>query len=474
MNCNQAHDLLSPWIDDQLAPAERRDLERHLLKCAGCQTLAEEARALHEQLVRALAGPRSAANRAAQIVSLSLPRQALTNAVSFPARPRWMILALGMALGFLLAMLIFPPWKSYTDTVDLPPVPHGGPASASLEPATPTPAARLVAATGGEIAFAAHAGGDWQPVPQADLFRCPSDGSVRTGEHARCELMTEEGCVVRMNADTEIVFRSAAKIELKRGEIWCRSLPEKPVEVHPVLADADSAPPPPAAVPSFLCVSSDATCHLRVAESGDSVRITAGAGPIAVESRRERWQLQPHETATMTHAGIDRQQSPDRLLAASWMHPLLIRRGYADSELTERVEELLAAVGESKLRGLYESEIRSLGEFGVLPLLRYLESPRADESEAQRLTAMRIVADLAPTWTIGDLIGLLEHPDGNVRALAAAALARLTQETQGASDATWRGERTEWEPAHAAWQEWWVRNRRRFPTLDDATTTPAT
>jgi len=128
----------------------------------------------------------------------------------------------------------------------------------------------------------------------------------------------------------------------------------------------------------------------------------------------------------------------------------------------------LARVGETKQPELYETEIRSLGEYSVLPLLRYVESPRSDSNPRRREAAMRIISDLAPAWAIGDLIGLLKHSDADVRSLAAAALIRLTQQTQGVTTDKWRGAPADWQPAAAAWQSWWNKNSDRFPHLPES------
>jgi hypothetical protein len=277
-----------------------------------------------------------------------------------------------------------------------------------------------------------------------------------------------------MNCGTEIVFHSAGCVELKRGEIWCRSTPQAPLEVLP------SLPPtvvehrvPSGASSGWSCTASDATCLLCVTESGNKVRVTAAAGNISVKARHENLQLEPSETATITRERIDRDRSSDRLLAASWMQPLLIRKGHADRELAERVEDLLARIGDSERSELYEAEIRSLGEYGVLPLLRYVESPPARSDGERRLVAMRIVSDLAPPWAIGDLVGLLKHPDADVRFLSAAAMQRLTRQTQGVPPEAWRGNPTEWEAGLAAWQTWWSKNRDRYPLRFDASGLPS-
>jgi hypothetical protein len=393
-----------------------------------------------------------------------------------PARaPHWTSLGLALALGFLLALLVFPPWNSRRVAPDFREMPGDGLAGMPAMPPATMPVARLVVATGPEgVEYDDRTQGAWQPVAKLPHFQCPSEGSVRTNDNVRCELVTSEGCVVRMNSGTEIVFHSAGCVELKRGEIWCRSTPQTPLEVLP------SLPPtvverrvPTGKSPTWSCTASDATCLLCVTESGDNVRVTAAAGNISVRARHEILQLAPSETATISGERVDRDRSSDRLLAASWMQPLLIRKGHADRELAERVEDLLARIGESERSELYEAEIRSLGEYSVLPLLKSMESPRPGSDGERRLVAMRIVSDLAPPWAIGDLVGLLKHPDADVRFLSAAALQRLTKQTQGVATETWRGKPAEWEPALAAWQTWWSKNRDRYPLRFDASGLPS-
>jgi hypothetical protein len=470
MNCNQCRGLLSAWIDRQIPPQGRAELEEHLQECAECRAAAESMQELHADLLRAFESPRVAAARAAEKAVAALPRSAAPAVTTVTARrPGWASLGLAVALGFLLALLVLRPWTSRQAGEDQRETPRDGLAGAPTTMSAP-PVARLVAATGPEgVEFSDRTQGTWQPVAEISHFLCPSQGSVRTNGNARCELMTSDGSVVRMNCGTEIVFESAGRVELKRGEIWCRSTPLAPLEVLPSLSAPAVEQTAPAAVTSrYSCSAWNAACLLCVAESGDEVRVTAAAGNISVKGRNESLQLAPSETATITREGMDRDRSSDRLLAASWMFPLLIRKGHADPELNGCVSDLLAQTGESRLSEAYEAEIRSLGEYGVLPLLRYLESPRSAFDAERRGVAMRIVSDLAPPWAIGDLVGLLKHSDAEVRFLSAVALERLTKQTQGVPSETWRENPTEWEPALAAWQTWWTRNKSRYPPPFDA------
>lgn len=84
---------------------------------------------------------------------------------------------------------------------------------------------------------------------------------------------------------------------------------------------------------------------------------------------------------------------------------------------------------------------------------------------ARRQTAARIIADLATTWDIGDLIVLLESEDGIVRRYAATALHRLTEVTHGTTPEQWQ------ESVHPEaleqWKVWWMQNHDLYPTLED-------
>ncbi len=474
MNCEAARNQLSAWLDQELEPADRAQLEAHLQTCAACRGEASRLRDLDGDLGRAFELPRAAAAHVAEQLIATLPRPTAPVETAFK-RPRgyWLSMGLAMAIGFLLALLVFSPWKSRQPPVRETPKQPSDVAVRGPQPAAPV--ATLVLTTGAPgVEFRKGTQTNWQSVAEPSTFQCPSEGAIRTNQDARCELLTADGCVVRMNRGTEVVFHSAGKVELKRGDIWCRSTPQAPLEVRPSLSTAIVEPTLPLeSIVPFSCTASDATCLLSVADSGDKVSVTAEAGNVSVKARDENLQLKPSQTATITRERVEQVRSSDRLLAMSWIQPLLVLKGHADPELAARVDDLLAQVGASKVSYLYEEEIRRLGEYGVLPLLRYVESPRSNSDGERRLVAMRIASDLAPAWAIGDLIGLLKHPDADVRCLAATALERLTQQNQGLASNKWRDPTPTWQPALLAWQEWWARNRERYPLRLNAAPQPS-
>ena len=130
----------------------------------------------------------------------------------------------------------------------------------------------------------------------------------------------------------------------------------------------------------------------------------------------------------------------DALLETAWVNSVLALRSSDHPELVERVNRLLANVGAAKLSLMYEDELRRLGDDGVPPLLAYLASTRDTPNVAQRATAARIVADVAQSRWIADLIALLTDANANVRFHAARGLERLTGRNQGLEPDAWQSE----------------------------------
>jgi hypothetical protein len=133
-------------------------------------------------------------------------------------------------------------------------------------------------------------------------------------------------------------------------------------------------------------------------------------------------------------------------------------------ELDERVGQLLAKIGAAKLSLMYEDELRRLGDDGVPPLLAYLASTRETPNIGQRATAASIVADVAQSRWIPDLIALLTDGNPDVRSHAARGLERLTGRDQGLKAEEWQSQH--WatcEGPHQKWLKWWTANRDHYP-----------
>ena len=102
---------------------------------------------------------------------------------------------------------------------------------------------------------------------------------------------------------------------------------------------------------------------------------------------------------------------------------------------------------------------------------RFIQSDRSlgPERQQRRIEAARILADLAQTCSIPDLINLLADKDREVRFYAAQALVRLTRETPGGlTPSKWRDAPAEQrEPALKAWQTWWGTRKKSYPCPRD-------
>lgn len=453
MNCHTAGERMSGWIDGQLPAGEALALEAHLSDCAECRSMADGLRVQDAELRRAFLPGRQAAQQVASRVLESLDQESGTPAPTVPtARFGWGALILAVAAGFLLAVALFQPWKRQPvaferrETVEAP----------QAEP----PIAHLVVATG-DVEMRAPPATDWQAYPQIKAFHCPSGSEVRTGADVRCELQTSDGCVIRLNQDTEIALASSTAVTIRRGQIWCSSPDNVSLKI---VASKVEAPAEPAAAPSWSFACPSSSCLLTAERRGGDVQVMTSAGETELQTPQGTQRLKPGERAAIVNGQIVKSpQAADPILESGWVNSLLVRKGRNDGELARRIDEMLFFMGRSKVTWLYEQEIRGLGEYAVLPLLRFVQSPQSREEPERRLTAMRLLRDLASSWTAPELIALLEDDDAEIRVLAAAALQRLTGLSQGRPPEQWREGLDKCAATVELWKQWWTSNRHQYP-----------
>jgi hypothetical protein len=368
-------------------------------------------------------------------------------------------LLVGLAAGFLCAWGLFSK-DSGRNSND----PSGFASNETVEqkadPIVPAPVsvAHLVRAIG-DVSVGSKVDVPLSRVLLTNPVSCVAESVVQTGPDSRCELVLASGSVVRLNSGTKLVVRSPSEVEIHEGQLFCNS-PEG-TELNVIAARGNKFSQE---IPVFTCPSNGS---MWTSSSPQGLQVSSAAGEVSVQTSDSALKLKSGESVEVIEGTIQpvNRMLADPLLATRWIHPLLIQKGAQDPELKNRVDAMLARIGQTKLSSLYESEIRSLGAYCVLPLIRYLESPQSQADPARRQTAARIIADLATTWAIGDLIGLLKSEDGIVRRHAAAALQRLTEETHGTTPEQWQ------ENLHPetleAWKAWWSENHRLYPTLDE-------
>jgi anti-sigma factor RsiW len=116
MNCEVAYPLINVLVDGEIDGADRAVLEEHLSSCAECQSVIDSLRLVDASLTRAFVPERDAARQIADRVTATLDANVATFSPTFEDRPLaelrrvgWKTLVLALVVGFMLALVIFPP-----------------------------------------------------------------------------------------------------------------------------------------------------------------------------------------------------------------------------------------------------------------------------------------------------------------------------------------------------------------------------
>lgn len=436
MNCDDAYNLLNARLDGEITPSDEAALQAHLADCAACRVTDAELRAQHARLRDAFADHRAAAHRVADRVLAQRP----------PLRRRlsilpWLSAIASAAAGFLIAWAIFrAPIRPQAHQV------------IATQPATrPAAVAHLTLATG-EVECCAATSSQWSALPTGGAV--PAGTRLRTGPAVRCEFRLNDGSEVRLDENTELTIASPRRFDLASGQAWSSVSHRDPAAGQPFQAVAQAVTFT-ALGTQFDLQSQPAEVTLTVAE-GRVRAVAGGASEVVVPAGQAL-------TCPDGHLG-DPRPVRDLTRATRWLNEILVMKGRDDPELAQRIDDLFAQIGESKMGFMYEDEIRALGDHCVIPLTRYIESSRSAGQDAKRVTAARIVADVAPPWAIPELLKLLNDENGQVRAEAARALRRLTGQTMGRSVEQWQQDSLfQCAPSVQDWDKWWRENRGKYP-----------
>jgi ferric-dicitrate binding protein FerR (iron transport regulator) len=435
MDCEQVQSFLVADMDRELPRADRAHLEEHLRACAACRATAEAYRLQDAELRLLFAPRRQAVTRVASRVIADLRLR--------PTRTRrrvpWIGMVVSAAAGFLLALAIFRPWdKSHVS------VPTSRDDSPS--PALSGWAQLAIAKQAIEIQLPGQ--NAWQPLKSGG--QVPIGTRVRTPAEVCCEFTTVDGSEIRLNGGTELVFSALRQLNLTQGQIMARVAPgSSPFEVST-----------PESLVSALAAEFDLLCQPT------ETLLLVLQGTIQVGGKQSSQKVQSGERATIVQGRVAKTESIaelNQVMLTRWVNEILMLKGRDNPELAKRVNDLLAQLGGLKGQFMDESEIRGLGDRCVLPLTRFLQSPRSEGSSRRQMVA-HIIADLAPAWSIPDLIDLLKDQDGEVRFYAASGLRRLTGEVVGLQPEEWRQADAKTRlKAYRQWKSWWQENKHRYP-----------
>ena len=451
MTCDQAANLISRRIDGDLAgdDADALALDAHLADCADCRATAESLQSQDGALLRAFAPHRAAAQAVAdRLAPAFAPRSTRRNWL-------WVPLASAAAAATLLTIVMLRP--------------RGVAPIAS-------PVAQVTLSTGNVFTCPSDGPREWQPLTAGATL---ADGSrVRTAAAARLELRLADGAQVRLNGSTEARLVAGPEVQLQSGQLWSAVPEEAPplrVTVPPQAGSARRAAlvalTPPGGKADFAC-------------TGGGAVLTAVQGSARVIDRTGGETEVPAGAAATLGDGVPaaRCESTDVLLATRWLDDLLVLKGRDDPELAARVSDLLSRIKSESAATrpaaihqpvpstapstapvsptTFEQLLRAQGDRWSEPMACYVQSPQSREDRAKRLTAARLLADLAPPSAIPDLIELLGDADGEVRLHAARALHRLTGQTLNESpEQVARETGASLGQAQKKWRAWWEQNQ---------------
>lgn len=427
MDCEQIELLIWAEVDAEIDDADARVLVEHLEGCESCRALAAECRAQDRELREAFEDRRRGADALRTRLAATFARRRGESRTA-----RLASVAAALVLGFALG------WVALSSSV-----PHDPRPGRRAKPSASPSFARLAFATG-PVEMLAVGGASWSPLRSDGALR---DGSrVRCAPDALCEILGVDGSTIRLDRGSEVRLLSSRSWELTRGRMGSTvARGDTPFVVH--AADA-----------RVIALGT----RFDVSHVDEHPRLHVFEGVTRVETASEVRIVRRGERAVLgERVLIESLQEAQLALASSWTNRLLVVAGRDSTELEHRLDTLLADLGRSKMSYLLEDEIRALGPSCVVPLARYLASPRSSATPAKRVRAARIVSDLATEEAIDDLIELLADSDADVRVPIARALERLTGLDQGLPAESWRN--PDWsacEPAYLRWRSW---NDQRRP-----------
>ena len=427
MSCDACRAELGAWNDGQLTEEKLVKVQRHLRDCSDCQAMADELQDIDRQLRAAFGPNRDTAPLVARRVANQLPLQDIDVRAGAPASVHWLTALGGLAAGLLGAIALLQPWQPAPDPVA---------AVDAVVVSDPMPVAQVSVTTGNVQAI------DDQSL---EWFQCAAPsrlrkGSrIRTGDRDLCELQTRADATIRLASQTELSFEDEQRVSLETGRLWCQSpAPKQPLSV---------------ATPNGA-VSVRGTCD--ISHKAGMTEILVLEGEAAVEGGKQRLTA-PRRARLADDNVVQDERSFDPIIATRWIHELLVQKDSDDSELQQRVDQLLSAIGRAKISYLYEDELRSLGPSCANPLIAFVRSSAEDPQEAaRRVQAARILADVAGPTAIPRLIQLLADRQGEVRFHVARCLSRLAGRDFGITPEMWRDLPSEQvRAAVSKWEQWY-------------------
>ena len=421
MNCETIPLLLNAAIDGELTADERDTLELHLSHCNACGERAAELRALDTLLGRTL-GPQSADSVVDRVLSeISASGTPTSVDRSMICSPASDIAGSNSTGGKGVRRSVAATRRSATVILMLVSTVVIVATVISGTSGTSTGIGEITMATG-PIEVMRENAREWTYLNVAAHTRLPAHARIRTQGNSLCEIRTTADTLIRLNAETELVLHRSERVELVSGEMWCRAPDTTSLEIS-----TKRSLQRPMREMAMTCPSSSETQWQAL---GDQETRCLAVSPASIEVKMEQPKfgctVNPGDTLAIRQGDVPATGArADLFQALSWQLPLLVLKSPDDLELRRLLTQLLARVGQSKMRSLYDEQIRSLGPAGTIPLLAYVRSAESSEQPELRHRAMQVIVELAPASSIAELEKLLDDPDPVVKRLSSMAMRRL-------------------------------------------------
>jgi len=280
-------------------------------------------------------------------------------------------------------------------------------------PAKKRPIGRL-ALTNGALQMWSPDTQTWETaMPGTPLF---PGSKLRTAHARKAAISLSDGTEIRLNQSSELALVAERSLYLERGEIWS----------HVARTGNQAAFEIGTRHGNVQVVGTEINLFVDETET----RLAVLNGQALLRNKRGRQvEVNARQISRISGERVFDAYSSRRIeQTTNWMVELLYLRGRDNPELARKVNNLLALIGQTKMQHLTEQEIRSLGHTCALPLAKFIRSGSSKLSwstDGHRVTAARILGDVADHAVLPDLVEMLLDKDAKVRSHAARGFCRL-------------------------------------------------
>lgn|SRR5262245_7327259 len=375
---------LHAYLDDELTPLEREELEQELARAPALRARLEELRGLDSEL-RGLYTEH--ARRAEPVLArLRLPAEKRSRRLPWPLVP--LAAAAGLVAGLLLR-----------------PSPEPAP------PQSPSPAPFAAVATLATGPFLVDDGiGEPREARAGEFLAAGTRVSAPPG--VRLALVLHDGSELRLDRESSLRLAGERRVELAAGRAWSHVLPGTPFR--------------------FECGTAAVEVRgteLTLERHGDRTSVQLHSGSAELQAGGAARALAAGQSAVWENGELsEARRIESEALATGWMLELYAYSGTHQKDLAEHLDRLLVEMGHRKVVS-FEEQVLETELAGVcrVPIARYLVSEGARSEPESRRKAARVLEKIADASVATPLSQALRDPDVEVRRSAARALKRVSE-----------------------------------------------